>query len=222
MRWKVLLGVFLIILIAALLYSKPLPGWMPLKLPKVTLPSSLDVLTNQLKPNRYYNVILQTNKKSILGQKFSVLNTTLKVKGICVSPLTIGDTNMNLVNKFCNITIYGPNGKISITKSGDVILNSKFKKIMVNGILMSSPNPVAVEIIPSKLLGSISSDEIELDNYQGEIQMLSSRGEEYMTIKFPNCRKPKLYNFIGTINLNAKSVILSGVVSKIDYWCPNA
>jgi len=212
MRLKLFLALFLILSIFFLLLVEN-KGNFTLKLPKINFPSGLNILP-LLKNSGESQIEIEFNH--ISSQKFNLLNRTLKINGTCITPLQIGNTQINLQNKPCKITLYNPSGFI-LTSGKIVEIDSEFSKLVVNSLEFVSPERVKVGIFPVEGTAFVTLKNLKIDKFEGKLRKFSYGGFEER--QFPPCKELKIGKFEGQLKLVNGTVYLTGKANSLSFRC---
>lgn len=218
-RWKALLAVVVIVAIVGLLYTSD------------TGKDYVDLLTNTLgnfvanfplvgmQPGSEFFMELTTMKESFFGQSYKVENATLRVSGICQGTMVIGDIVMSREEKDCFIQIENLQGQFEYSAGGVVRADGKANFVTVDGysyVPAERELSVKVEVIPVEelLLTGLSQRNIALDSVTGGIERRDEEGNIKSTEELKN-EKMTIINFVGQLELEEESIILSGLTGAV-------
>lgn len=214
------LFIFLLAVISAAIFYNYSKGRQLIpSFPSINLPTGLSVL-NPLSllqgsgQESYFLLKLKT--KYLNGTVFHLLNTSMEINGLCIPPLSLGASLINVKNP-CSILLQSPEGDITVNQDL-VTFNSKFNLATIGDISISSQEKLSGEIKVSKLIGSVTAADLKLTGFEGKLTTLTSNGEVSSQINFPPCSELDLKDFKGSITVIDGDTVLSGI-AKISYRC---
>jgi len=208
MRWKIFLLVFLLALLAGLLY------FIPFKLP--TFPSITGLFSRILTSQKpvYFQLFLDAIRTE---QSFQLLNATFSINGTCITPITIGKVSIQTTSLPCKIEMYSPNGIIKINRK-NVFVEATSPLLRINGIDYVTSDKISFQLNVNLLTASVFAQNLNFNNFKGKFEKLSD-GSVSTTINFPPCEGIELLDFSGILIVGEQIVLLGN--ARVSYWCEN-
>jgi hypothetical protein len=208
MKGKILLFVFLLALLAGLIYFKPF------QIPQF---SSITGLFSKVFSNQkltYFKLTLDSIKNE---QTFNLLNTTFSLEGICITPITIGKVSIQMTSKTCKVEMYSPNGIIKLNGK-NVYVEATSPLIKINGVEYVTSEKVYFYTNVATLLANVFAQNLNINNFNGKFEKLSGTGVSTI-INFPPCESIEILDFSGSLSIGEQTTLLGN--GRVSYWCEN-
>ncbi|MCS7094083.1 MAG: hypothetical protein RMJ18_02790 [Candidatus Aenigmarchaeota archaeon] len=211
MKWKILFFLFLVSIVGFFVaYKKP-----TLEVPSLSFITGFFAQPD--KTNfKQISLTLQSFDSPIFVQ---ALNETIKLVGICTTPLNLDKVNLQLTNSLCELEFYNPRGELTV--KGNLIsftLNSPNFKI--NNLLYSGGEKVSGSLIVRNGLIPSMISKVEMKNFKGNLQILTTNNTPSVIVNFPPCEYLELTNFVGSVSIDGTEIKVSGSSSG-KYGCQN-
>jgi len=211
MKWKALLAVIIVLVIAGLLFATDV-GQKYIDFMKKSVGNFVSIIFKKQQPGQTFRVELTTNKYPFYGQSYRITNSTFTGSGF-YQKIKVGDWDVTIKSgKKVGVTINNFNGLFEYTSEGGIKLTGESNQIEIEDRAYSSERPtkIELEIVPfSFSLNNIAQDRISLQSVSGEIK--TDRGQAPLEKS-----KLEISFFTGDLMLaedgNAK---LEGVASSI-------
>ncbi|MEM5814956.1 MAG: hypothetical protein QXD89_00490 [Candidatus Aenigmatarchaeota archaeon] len=148
-----------------------------------------------------------------------ILNNTAVIEGVCTLPINIGKTIVQLTNKECRLEFYNPRGELTIEGNKlDFSFNSPTFRI--NEVMYSGEDKIVGSLIVRKGFLNVFSSKTEIENFKGNLQIMSYNNLPTIIVNFPACEYLKLDSFFGSLQIENNSLKLVGIaIGK--YRCQN-
>jgi hypothetical protein len=208
MKWKLLLFIFLVVLLAGLIYFKPI------QLPAFSSITGFfsKILSSQ--KSTYFQLRLDSIKSE---QTFQLLNTSFSVNGICLTPITIGKVSIQTTSMPCKIEMYSPNGNMKVNGK-NIYVEATSPLIKINNIEYTSNEKISFQISVDSLFANVFSQSLVINNFKGRFEKLSDSGVSTI-INFPPCDGIELLDFSGSIQISNETFLIGN--ARVNYWCEN-
>jgi hypothetical protein len=208
MKWKVLLFIFLLAILALLIYFRPI------QLPNLSsITGFFSKIISSQKPT-YFQLYVDSIKE---GQTFQLLNTTFSVNGICTTPISIGKVSIQTTSMPCKIDLYSPNGVMKVYGK-NIYVEATSPLIKINGFEYITSEKISFQISVSSLFSSVFSQNIIIKDFKGRFEKLSDSGIS-MIVNFPPCYSIEILDFSGSFLMSNQTIILGN--GRVSYWCEN-
>lgn len=208
MKWKVLLFIFLLAILALLIYFRPI------QLPNLSsITGFFSKIISSQKPT-YFQLYVDSIKE---GQTFQLLNTTFSVNGICTTPISIGKVSIQTTSMPCKIDLYSPNGVMKVYGK-NIYVEATSPLIKINGFEYITNEKISFQISVSSLFSSVFSQNIIIKDFKGRFEKLSDSGIS-MIVNFPPCYSIEILDFSGSFLMSNQTILLGN--GRVSYWCEN-
>lgn len=206
MRWKLAFFVFLVsvILGVVLFYNFPFGGFK---------------LTNPL-TGLFSKIWREEGKKISLivydysdNLNFNFLNVSSSFRGTCLTPISFGKINMQLINRACEIEIFNPSGDVQIRENK--VLRFKFTSpnFRINEMLYSGEDKVEGEIAVEGGTFAVSVNSLRLSSFRGVLKVFAFNESPSLLVNFPPCEYLEIRNFVGNVKVANSTIELTGIAS---------
>ncbi|MFZ8830353.1 MAG: hypothetical protein ACO2OO_02815 [Candidatus Aenigmatarchaeota archaeon] len=208
MKGKVLLFIFLLAILALLIYFRPI------QLPNLSsITGFFSKIISSQKPT-YFQLYVDSIKE---GQTFQLLNTTFSVNGICTTPISIGKVSIQTTSMPCKIDLYSPNGVMKVYGK-NIYVEATSPLIKINGFEYITNEKISFQISVSSLFSSVFSQNIIIKDFKGRFEKLSDSGIS-MIVNFPPCYSIEILDFSGSFLMSNQTILLGN--GRVSYWCEN-
>jgi hypothetical protein len=208
MKRKVLLFIFLLAILALLIYFRPI------QLPNLSsITGFFSKIISSQKPT-YFQLYVDSIKE---GQTFQLLNTTFSVNGICTTPISIGKVSIQTTSMPCKIDLYSPNGVMKVYGK-NIYVEATSPLIKINGFEYITNEKISFQISVSSLFSSVFSQNIIIKDFKGRFEKLSDSGIS-MIVNFPPCYSIEILDFSGSFLMSNQTILLGN--GRVSYWCEN-
>ncbi len=217
MRWKIILGVILIILIAGLLLRTNVGdtylGFVNNAVGKVTSFFAGILKFPKSSPGNLFSAEISLNREVLNGFKFQLTNTTFLASGNCVNFL-INDVQLT-AQATCGVTIPTSNGKLEVSEIGSLIVDVQTDSLVVSGSQYAGNLHVNFEILPTSfIISPVEQEKMSIAQATGYVQKLKDDGSIDI-VKYLNGEPVEIDNFIGGIRMENSAINMDGFASLI-------
>lgn len=150
---------------------------------------------------------------------FQTLNETINFEGICLNPIKIGKTSLQLPNQSCSLKFYEPSGEMKIT-TNSVSYDLKSPMFEINGVIYNTEEKVSGKAIVTSGKFYIGIDKIKIDKINATLEIYTIDEKPSLIVKFPPCEYLEMNNFVGSLTIESGTIKLAGTVSG-KYRCQN-
>jgi hypothetical protein len=208
MKLKVLLFIFLLAILAWLIYFRPIQ--LP-NLPSIT--GFFSQIISSQKPT-YFQLYVDSIKEE---QTFQLLNTTFSVNGTCITPISIGKVSIQTTSMPCKIDLYSPNGNMKVYGKG-IYVEATSPLIKINGLEYITNEKISFQISVSSLFSNVFSQSLIIKDFKGRFEKLSDGGISTI-VNFPPCYSIEILDFTGSLLMSNQTILLGN--GRVSYWCEN-
>ena len=208
MKWKILLFIFLVSLLAGLLYFKPF---------SIPLFSSITGFFSRIVSSQkltYFRLTLDNIKEE---QTFQLLNASFFAKGICTTPISLGKTSIQLTSMPCKIEMYSPSGSLRVS-GRNIYVEATSPLIKINNVDYLTNEKITFQLTAETFFAGVFSQTLSIKDFNGKFEKLTD-GEISTIVNFPPCEGIELLDFTGSVQISNKTLLIGN--ARVSYWCEN-
>ena len=210
MRWKLLLGVIIVVGLFFLLFTNE-SGRSILGSFRSLLGRFVGAITGVITgKGENYGMILTVNKESFFTQKFEIKNSNFSAEGNC----TLVKINGAELEPFsCSVSLENANGNFEY---GEVLKGTfTTKKAIINDFSFKDLK-IEIQVMPTEVYASgISRDKISIEIKNGTLDILSADGSIKCSINMKE-ESTEVNNYYGSFELSDNLAYLKGVATFKD------
>ena len=215
MRWKVVLSLLLILVLAGILLATDF-GKNYADFLRTGLGNLVGSFSFLPPPAGSFEILLEGNTRPFYGQVFTAANSTLTAEAVCATNIRINELTLDKADRKCEISAAEAKGKFEITTGGSIILSFDTNSLSLDQSLYSGKMHVDAELVPLNfLVTGITNDKISLQGVDGELKKFSPDGSIGQTNTLKN-ETVTISHFAGLIQWKDSKIILQGIVSSVE------
>lgn len=212
MKWKILLLISLLLLLAVFIRLKPLE-FSHVKLP--SFPSVTGFFLTLFSSQKPVNFNLYLDEDMRERQILRLLNGTLVIDGLCATPIAIGKTLIQLPSLDCKVEAQVSKGEVKM-EGKNISVEANTYSLKINNVLYRTEEKITFKAIVNYFSAPVFIQSMAIENFKGKLEKLLN-GQISTVINFPPCVKIQLLDFSGEILISNRT-LLKGV-ARVNYWC---
>jgi hypothetical protein len=168
-----------------------------------------------------FSMSLNADSSALLGQSYTVANTSLDVGGLCSGPLRVGNVALHVEGTDCKIDLNGMRGDFSYTKEGALSFDGEASEVISNGNRITTGDDastyvhVTLNVVPKAfLLTNFAQDTIDLSAVKGGLDRLNQDGSVKSHEEMAE-EQLKIGSFAGFIKLEGSTINMRGIASSV-------